>query len=125
MAAAPFDEPEAAVDPEEEGNQEAEPPAREAQAERTRRTKAAMAWLKEQLHDGQPQPAALVEAQALTAGHAHTTLARARVRLGIKSQHVGPSNHWLWIPPARWRKRDQSSAKAHLTKREFVNIPPS
>lgn len=72
-----------------------------------RKIKAAMAWLQEAMQ-GQEQAAAVMEAQGISAGHAHSTLAAARRRLHIRSVRRG--NAWYWVPPKA--RRSQSSAKA-------------
>jgi hypothetical protein len=77
-----------------------------AQAQRARKIAEAMAFLRVAMAIG-PRPAAEVKAEALAAGHTHTTLATARARLSIRSKRQG--NQWVWIPP-RGRKRQPVTA---------------
>lgn len=65
------------------------------------KTRDAVAFLKAELAAG-PRPAKEVEALALAAGIAHSTLVDARKRLGVVSQRVG--RQWIWQPP-KSRKR--------------------
>ncbi len=65
--------------------------------------KAAMRWLREQMHDGQPGRAADLERQALAQGIPHSTLAEARRRLAIRAEKRGAA--WWWIPPGEARTR--------------------
>ena len=52
-----------------------------------------MAFLKAELAEG-PRPAKEVEALAIAAGIAHSTLADARKRLGVVSDRV--NNRYIW-----------------------------
>lgn len=80
-----------------------ETPSRPA---RTRKIKAAMAFLKEALSE-EPRPAREVEAEALAAGHARSTLHLARQRAHIRSERR--DNRYIWFTPAQ---RKQPSARA-------------
>jgi hypothetical protein len=72
---------------------------------RVRKIRLAMDWL-ESAMEGQPQPAALMEQQAIAAGHAHTTIAEARKRLHVQSVRRGPS--WWWMPSTRRQRKKQA-----------------
>ncbi len=82
-----------------------EPEGEDAPA-RERKIKAAIAFLRAALKDG-PRPAREVEAEALAAGHARTTLHIARKRAYIHSQRI--NNRYVWSTPAQ---RKQTSARA-------------
>src|SRR5262245_45776653 len=89
MAEAPF---EAGALPEPKPEDDLEPLRRE------RKIKAAMAFLRKALKDGS-RPAKEVEAEALAAGHAHSTLVHARKRAFIRSQRQG--KQWIWSTAAQ------------------------
>ncbi len=84
-------------------SQEADPMQRQI---RERKIKAAMAFLRAALKDG-PRPGRDVEAEALAAGHARSTLHLARQRAFIRSERIG--TRYIWSTPAQ---RKQTSSKA-------------
>ena len=71
-------------------------------AAKRRKIRDAMAWLQGAMIAG-PRPAAEVEAEAMAAGHTHTTLQTARARLHITSHRQG--NQWIWTPPRTRQKQ--------------------
>lgn len=90
MATTPF-EPDA--------SDQAEPAS---QAERTRKIKKAMTWLKDYMR-GQPMPAEAVIEEATRLGIARTTLQTAKDRLSIRSARDGKG--WTWYPRKRRKKQ--------------------
>lgn len=93
----------------------AEPPmlpeAKEDELEplrRERKIKAAMAFLREALKDG-PRPAKEVEAEALAAGHARTTLHIARARCYIRSERI--QNRYIWSTATQRKQARNAESK--------------
>lgn len=74
----------------------------QTQAQRSQKIREAMDWLQVAMA-GRTRPAAEVEAEALAAGIARTTLTTARQRLLIRSKRRGQA--WVWIPPKSRKKQ--------------------
>ena len=77
----------------------------EAKAERARKIKEAMAWLRTELGEGS-RSAGEMQRRGQAAGHAPRTLQEAAKRLHIHPQRVyegGKLNHWEWSLPAKKR----------------------
>ncbi|HLW03104.1 MAG TPA: hypothetical protein VKT82_30930 [Ktedonobacterales bacterium] len=72
-----------------------------------------MAFLKEAL-SAQPRPAREVEAEALAAGHARSTLHLARQRAHIRSERR--DNRYIWFTPAQRKQPPaRTTSKAHTS----------
>src|SRR5579885_2616476 len=74
-----------------------------------RRIKAAMAWLKETMGDGEARLASEMEALAVLANIPKATLTLARQRCHIRSERI--KNRWVWTPPRSWKEIPVGEAK--------------
>ena len=107
MGMLPFD----ALEPETQEFDETQDTAAMVAVVKDRKIAAAMIFLRKALASG-PRPAKEVEAEAIAAGHAHTTIYKARARAYIRSERRG--NQWIW-----------STAPQRKAARLAVKIPTS
>jgi hypothetical protein len=74
----------------------------------------AIAFLEEELGDGERHPAGDVKRLAQSLGHSHGTLQTARRKLGVRTEKAGFGGGWeVWLPKSQPAKSQTTSDSSH------------